>query len=99
MPYGSDRYPYTMARRPSLSFIMLEGLPCEPPVDSAGRLMSFQLLPLSSLSHPSTQCVFPSLQRRVDRIFVGDSRTEEGMIENPFGSGPIQLMNSQVLPP
>jgi hypothetical protein len=88
-----------IARRPSFSLVKLEGFPCDPPVDSAGRLRKFQLFPLSSDNHPSIQCEGPSLHRMVLNILDGESRTEADMIEKPLGSGPIHETNSHVLPP
>src|SRR5262245_57885931 len=79
--------------------IVLGGLPTDPPVDSAGLLKNFQLCPLSSVSQASIQCSGPSLRRMVVRILVGDSRTDDGMMAKPAGSGPIHDTRSHVLPP
>src|SRR5688572_8390365 len=87
-----------MARRPSFSTIMLGGLPTDPPVDAIS-CRYFQLLPSSSEIHDSIQCLSPSLQRSAVSIRVFESRTLDGMIEKPFGSGPIQETKFQVFPP
>src|SRR5437667_11874293 len=88
-----------MARRPSFSLIMLGGLPTDPPVDSAGLFRKFQVRPLSSEAQASMKWLGPSLRRSVVRMRVGESRTEDDMMEKPAGSGPIQATSFQVLPP
>src|SRR5437667_373754 len=88
-----------MARRPSFSLIMLGGLPTDPPVDSAGLFRKFQVRPLSSEAQASMKWLGPSLRRSVVRMRVGESRTEDDMMEKPAGSGPIQATSFQVWPP
>src|SRR6476646_4335947 len=78
---------------------MLGGLPTDPPVLSTGLFRYFQLFPLSSVIQESMKCSEASFRRMVVRMRLGDRRTEEGIIENPSGSGPIQETISQVLPP
>src|SRR5262245_45154061 len=88
-----------MARRPSFSLVKLGGFPCEPPVESAGRLRNCQVRPSSADCQASIQCSGPSLHRIVLSILAPDSRTEAGMIEKPLGSGPIHDTKLQVFPP
>src|SRR5436309_1023588 len=78
---------------------MLGGLPTEPPVDSTGLLRNVHVSPLSPVMYASMKCAAPSLRRSIVRMVVGDNLTDDGIMENPAGSGPIHPIASHVLPP
>src|SRR5262249_6397059 len=98
-PSHLERMPDLTARLPSSTLIMLGGLPTDPPVDAAGLFKKLQVRPLSSVAQASMKWLGPSLRRMAVRIRVGESRTEEDMMANPSGSGPIQETSFQVFPP
>src|SRR3984957_17719244 len=75
------------------------GLPTDPPVSGTGLFKNFPELPLPLERYASIQCVSPS-SRRIDvKIVAFESRTLDGMMEKPLGSGPIQETNCQLKPP
>src|SRR5687767_7981943 len=97
MPYGGARWPYVRHTRPSVRRIMLAGLPV--PRSGAGTVSSAQLLPSSTERYVSIHAFGLSRRRIAVSNSVGPSRTVDGMIAYPVGSGPIQETNAHVLPP
>src|SRR6185312_1882202 len=79
---------------------MLGGFPLCPPAERAGRLSRCQLETLSSVLYKSIQVVSGGSFTRVAVMIVEpETRTLEGMMENPLGSSPRNETKRQLRPP
>src|SRR5438477_8262300 len=100
MPNGWARSPYVRHSRPSASFRRCGGLPS--PVSVTSSLSSDQEAQLSAEVQASIQLrgfSLSSARRTVVTRSRGESRTVDGMMAYPFGSGPIDETNCQLLAP